>query len=212
MDELGKLKARRKKQASAVARLDREVTALRNRGGPQASLEALAAVLCRSRETLDRLSARIDAAEPKPAPCAHAGAVQVELSTGELAAWLCPACDQQLPPEWSPPQQPREEVPEFQAGFWDTYTGQQIRQQDRSRGGLLAAIVLLYKRKAEILLMFDDGPEMRRQITAIDAEIARRVDQLPEADRGYLTADGSADPPLRSKSHDRENFGPISRG
>jgi ribosomal 50S subunit-associated protein YjgA (DUF615 family) len=195
MNELGKLKARRRKQASAVARLEREVTALRNRGGPRASLDALEGVLRRSQETLSQLSAWIDAAEPKPAPCTHAGAVRVELITGELAAWLCPDCDQQLPPEWSPPQQPQGEVPELPADFWDTYTGQQLRRQDwSSRQGLLAAIALLYKRKAEILLRFDSGPEMRRQVMAIDAEIARRVDQLPEADRGYLTTDGSADP------------------
>jgi hypothetical protein len=177
MNELGKLKARRKKQAGAVVRLEREVTALRNRGGPRASLDALEGVLWRSRETLSQLSARIDAAEPKPAPCAHAGAVRVELITGELAAWLCPECDQQLPPEWSPPQ---EEMPQL--------------AQDQSRPDSLAAIALLYKRKAEILLGFDHGPEMHRQIRAVDAEIARRVDQLSEADRGYLTAEPSPRP------------------
>jgi len=63
-----------------------------------------------------------------------------------------------------------------------------------SRRGLLAAIALLYKRKAEILMMFDYGPDMDRQIRAIDAEIARRVEQLSEADRGHMIADGSADP------------------
>jgi hypothetical protein len=176
MDELGKLKARRKKQARAVARLEREVTALRNRGGPRASLDALEGVLWRSRETLSQLSAWIDAAEPKPAPCAHAGAVRVELITGELAAWLCPDCDQQLPPEWSPHQQMPQLAP------------------DQSRRGPLAAIALLYKRKAEILLRFDSGPEMQRQIKAIDAEIARRLELLSEADRGYLTGDRPADP------------------
>jgi hypothetical protein len=90
MDELGKLKARRQRQARAVVRLEREVTALRNRGGPQTSLEALESVLSRHRETLRQLSAGIDATEPKPHPCRHSGAVRVELSTGELAAWLCP--------------------------------------------------------------------------------------------------------------------------
>ena len=97
----------------------------------------------------------------------------MELSTGEVAAWLCPDCDQQLPPEWSRPP---------------------IGNQDRSRRGLLAAIALLYKRKAEILMMFDYGPDMDQQIGAIDAEIARRMAQLSEADRGYMILKGSADP------------------
>jgi DNA repair exonuclease SbcCD ATPase subunit len=194
VDELGKLKARREKQARAVARLEREVITLRNRDRPRASLQALEAVLSRNRENLRQLSAWIDAAESKPPPCAHAGAVQVQLSTGEVAAWLCPDCDQQLPPEWSLPSQPQEEVPQLPASFWQTYTGQQIRNQDRSRRGLLAAIALLYKRKAEILMMFDYGPDLDRQIRAIDAEIARRVEQLSEADWGYLAVEGPADP------------------
>jgi hypothetical protein len=185
MDELGTLRARRKKQARAVARLEREVTALRDRGKPQASLEALEGVLSRHKETLRQLSAEIDAANPKPSPCAHIRAVRVELSTGELAAWLCPDCDQQLPPQWSLPQ---EEEPQLPADFWETLTGQQLRNQDRSRRGLLAAIALLNKRKAEILMMFDQGPDLQRQLRAIDAEITRRVQQLPEADRGYLRA------------------------
>jgi hypothetical protein len=167
-----------------VVRLEREVTALRNRGKPRASLEALEGVLSRHRETLRQLSAQIDAADPKPAPCPHTAAVRVELSTGELAAWLCPGCDQQLPPEWPMP----EEEPQLPADFWKTLTGQQILHQDRSRRGLLAAIALLNKRKAEIFLMFDPGPDLQRQIQAVDAEIARRVEQLPEADRGYLRA------------------------
>jgi hypothetical protein len=191
MDELGKLKARREKQARAVMRLEREVTALRNRGGPQASLEALEAVLSRHTETLRQLSAEVDAGEPKPPPCTHVGAVRVELSTGELAAWLCPGCDQQFPPEWSATQQPQQgEEPQLPASFWETLTGQQIRNQDRSRRGLLAAIALLYKRKAEILLTFDDGPDLSRQIRAIDVEIARRVQQLPETDQRYLNVGG----------------------
>jgi hypothetical protein len=198
MDELGKLKARRQRQARAVVRLEREVTALRNRGGPQTSLEALESVLSRHRETLRQLSAGIDATEPKPHPCRHSGAVRVELSTGELAAWLCPDCDQQFPPEWSMPQQSQEEEePQLPASFWETLTGQRIRNQDRSRRGLLAAIALLYKRKAEILMTFNYGPDMDRQIRAIDAEIARRVGQLSEADRGYMIVEGSADPPTQ---------------
>ena len=188
MDELGKLKARRQRQARAVVRLEREVTALRNRGGPQVSLEALESVLSRHRETLRQLSAGIDATEPKPHPCRHSGAVRVELSTGELAAWLCPDCDQQLPPEWSLPWEEREEGPQLPADFWQTLAGQQIKNQDRSRRGLLAAIALLNQRKAEILMRYEHGPDLQRQIRAIDAEIARRVEQLPEADRGYLRA------------------------
>jgi hypothetical protein len=195
MDELGKLKARRDRQARAVVRLEREVTALRNRGGPRASLEALEGVLARHRETLRQLSAGIDAAEPTPPPCTHTRAVRVELSTGELAAWLCPDCDQQLPPEWSLAQ---EEEPQLPATFWETLTGQQIRNQDRSRRGLLAAVALLYKRKAEILMMYDYGPDLHRQIAAINAEIARRVEQLPEVDRGYMTVERPADPHPRS--------------
>jgi hypothetical protein len=36
-------------------------------------------------------------------PCAHEGAVPVELLvTRELVAWLCPACDAQLPAGWNP--------------------------------------------------------------------------------------------------------------
>jgi hypothetical protein len=199
MDELGKLKARRQRQARAVVRLEREVTALRNRGGPQASLEALESVLSRHRETLRQLSAGIDAIVPKSRPCRHSGAVRVELSTGELAAWLCPDCDQQFPPEWSIPQQSQEEEeePQLPASFWETLTGQRIRNQDRSRRGLLAAIALLYKRKAEILITFNYGPDMDRQIRAIDVEIARRVGQLSEADRGYMIVEGSADPPTQ---------------
>jgi hypothetical protein len=112
----------------------------------------------------------------------------VELSTGELAAWLCPDCDQQLPPEWSLPWEEREEEPQLPADFWQTLAGQQIRNQDRSRRGLLAAIALLNQRKAEILMRYEHGPDLQRQIRAIDAEIARRVEQLPEADRGYLRA------------------------
>jgi hypothetical protein len=125
----------------------------------------------------------------------------VELSTGELAAWLCADCDQQFPPEWFMPQQSQEEEeeeePQLPAGFWETLTGQRIRNQDRSRRGLLAAIPLLYKRKAEILMTFNYGPDMDRQIRAIDAEIARRVGQLSEADRGYMIVEGSADPPTQ---------------
>ena len=173
MDELGKLKARRDRQARTVARLEWEVNALRNRGGPQASIDGLETVLSRNREALRQLSEWIDAVDPKPSVCTHVGAVRVELSTGEVAAWLCPDCDQQLPPEWSRPP---------------------IGNQDRSRRGLLAAIALLYKRKAEILMMFDYGPDMDQQIGAIDAEIARRMAQLSEADRGYMILKGSADP------------------
>lgn len=33
-------------------------------------------------------------------PCAHPDAVPVELATGEIVAWLCPACDRQLPAGW----------------------------------------------------------------------------------------------------------------
>jgi len=188
MDELGTLRARREKQARAVARLEREVTALRARGQARPSLEALEGVLSRHRETLRRLSAELDAADPKPPPCPHTTAVRVELSTGELAAWLCPDCDQQLPPEWSLPREEREEEPQLPADFWETLAGEQIRNQDRSRRGLLAAIALLNQRKAEILMRYEHGPDLQRQIAAIDAEIARRVEQLPEADRGYLRA------------------------
>ena len=160
MDELDRLKVRRDRQARVVARLEREVTALRNRDGRRrASRDALEGVLARHRETLRQFSAEVDAADPKPAPCAHVAAVRVELSTGELAAWLCPACDQQLPPEW------------FEVG---------------SRRGLLAALALLNKSKAEILLRFDYGSEMDRQLRAIDAEIARRIAQLSEVDRHFL--------------------------
>ena len=49
----------------------------------------------------------------------------------------------------------------------------------------------------EILMTFDYGPDMHRQIRAIDAEIARRVGQLSEADRGYMIVEGSADPPTQ---------------
>jgi hypothetical protein len=160
MDELARLKVRRDRQARVVARLEREVTALRNRGDRRrASGEALEPVLARHRETLRQLSAELDAAEPKPAPCPHAGAVRVELSTGELAAWLCPDCDQQLPAEWC---------------------------QDGSRRGLLAAMALLYQSKAEILMEFDYGPDLDRQLRAIDTEIAGRMKQLSEIDRHYL--------------------------
>jgi hypothetical protein len=155
-------------------------------------------MLSRHTETLRQLSAEIDAAEPKPPSCTHVGAVRVELSTGELAAWLCPSCDQQFPPEWSLPRQlPQREEPQLPASFWETLTGQQIRNQDRSRRGLLAAIALLYKRKAEILLMFDYGPDLSRQIRAIDVEIARRVEQLSEADRRYMIVEGSVKPANR---------------
>jgi hypothetical protein len=80
------------------------------------------------------------------------------------------------------------------ASFWETLAGQQVRNQDRSRRGLLAAVALLYKRKAEILMMFDYGPDLDRQIRAIDAEIARRVEQVSEADRDYMIVEGPADP------------------
>src|ERR1700735_5079969 len=126
MDELGKLKARRERQARAVARIEREVTALRNRSDHQASLQALEAMLSRHTETLRQLSAEIDAAEPKPPGCTHVGAVRVELRTGELAPGLCPNWDQQSPPKWSRRQQ-EEEEPQLPASFWETLTGQQIR-------------------------------------------------------------------------------------
>jgi hypothetical protein len=36
-------------------------------------------------------------------PCAHPDAVPIKLLlTGELVAWLCPACDTPLPAEWGP--------------------------------------------------------------------------------------------------------------
>lgn len=41
---------------------------------------------------------------PVAGPCAHPGAVPVELLlTGEIVAWLCPGCDQSLPSEWAAP-------------------------------------------------------------------------------------------------------------
>ncbi|MGH3253184.1 MAG: hypothetical protein ACRDOI_44175 [Trebonia sp.] len=160
MDERDRLKVRRDRQVRVVARLEQEVTSLRNRDGRRrASREALEGVLARHREVLRQFSAEVDAAQPKPAPCAHTAAVRVELSTGELAAWLCPDCDQQLPPEWL---------------------------EDGSRRSLLAAVALLNKSKAEILLRFDYGPDMDRQLRAIDAEIARRMKQLSEVDRHFL--------------------------
>jgi len=33
-------------------------------------------------------------------PCAHAGAVPVNIASGETVAWLCPGCDRQLPAGW----------------------------------------------------------------------------------------------------------------
>lgn len=33
-------------------------------------------------------------------PCRHPRAVPVESVLGELVAWLCPGCDEQLPAEW----------------------------------------------------------------------------------------------------------------
>jgi len=123
MDELDRLKVRRDRQARVVARLEREVTALRNRDGRRrGSREALEGVLARHRETLRQFSAAVDPADRKPAPCAR----------------------------------------------------------------LLAALALLNKSKAEILLRFDYGPDMDRQLRAIDAEIARRMEQLSEADRHFL--------------------------
>lgn len=42
-------------------------------------------------------------AAPTTPPCAHADAVPVELASGgERVAWLCPACDEQLPADWAP--------------------------------------------------------------------------------------------------------------
>ena len=46
-------------------------------------------------------------------------------------------------------------------------------------------------------MTFDYGPDIGRQKRAIDAEIARRVGQLSEADRGYMIVEGSADPPTQ---------------
>jgi len=34
-------------------------------------------------------------------PCAHPDAVPVESLAGTVVAWLCPACDRQLPAGWS---------------------------------------------------------------------------------------------------------------
>jgi hypothetical protein len=71
MDELDRLKVRRDRQARVVARLEREVTALRNRDGRRrGSREALEGVLARHRETLRQFSAAVDArltANPLPA-------------------------------------------------------------------------------------------------------------------------------------------------
>jgi hypothetical protein len=47
-------------------------------------------------------------------------------------------------------------------------------------------VALLNKSKAEILLSFDYGPDMDRPLRAIDAEIARRMEQLSEVDRHFL--------------------------
>lgn len=41
--------------------------------------------------------ARMLAIDP---PCPHSGAVPVESVLGEVVAWLCPECDEQLPAEW----------------------------------------------------------------------------------------------------------------
>lgn len=35
-------------------------------------------------------------------PCAHPEPVPVETLDGELVAWLCPGCDEQLPAAWKP--------------------------------------------------------------------------------------------------------------
>jgi hypothetical protein len=136
--------------------------------------------------------------------CFHLQAMKVELYTGEVVAYLCPECDRQLPPEWrttaipapgwppsnllpGPPPKalPKTEVP---VDFWQTHTGRQVLNHDMSRRGLLSAIALLYKRKAEILLM--DRPTMARHMKIVETEIARRVEQLSEADRGYLITGG----------------------
>lgn len=42
--------------------------------------------------------------------CAHPEAVPVETLGGELVAWLCPGCDERLPPEWVSPAVHREAV------------------------------------------------------------------------------------------------------
>ena len=41
-------------------------------------------------------------------PCAHGEAVPVETLDGETVAWLCPACDEQLPADWVSPAARRE--------------------------------------------------------------------------------------------------------
>jgi hypothetical protein len=52
---------------------------------------------------LGPLSHDIDLATGKSRTCQHLEAVPVELlEGGELVAWLCPACDEQLPPEPDP--------------------------------------------------------------------------------------------------------------
>jgi hypothetical protein len=38
---------------------------------------------------------------PPEGACAHPKAVPVKSTLGETVAWLCPACDTQLPAEWA---------------------------------------------------------------------------------------------------------------
>lgn len=40
---------------------------------------------------------QLDALWPSPPACSHPGAVPVDTLAGERVAWLCPACDRQLP-------------------------------------------------------------------------------------------------------------------
>ena len=111
--------------------------------------------------------------------CAHFGAEQVVVGR-EVVEWLCPDCHQQLPPEWSPQWRQRE-------------TAGPVTNYERSRRGLLAEIALLQKRKAEIL-SDDHARYVDLRIQSLDAQIARRTEQLAGVDGGYAIVEGWTEP------------------
>lgn len=63
-----------------------------------------------SAEAFANLAANLSAMR---CPTSHGNAVPVETADGELVAWLCPSCDQQLPVAWATVSKPAPALPPF---------------------------------------------------------------------------------------------------
>lgn len=68
---------------------------------PDASVPKWRHPLFRDRDLIEVTTLGQRGAQYIEGPCRHPAALPVESVLGELVAWLCPACDQQLDAEWT---------------------------------------------------------------------------------------------------------------